>query len=297
MSAAPINPSDLARIRQMQGTAMETNFICGIEGSGTVVACGSGLLPRLWLGKRVACSSLAPASGTWAGYMVTSAMHCIPLPAGINYEQGAMMLVNPMTAVAFIDISRKKGHKAIVNTASASSLGRMLELLAHQQGIPLVNIVRNNKQKQDLLASGSIHVLSSADEDFPGSFSELARQLKASLILDAVGGQLTRLLLMAAPPGSDIVIYGNLSGEEPEIDHRSIVTENKKVSGFFLGNWLKEGSLLNKVYTIIRVRKLLKREFTIPVQGRFSLHNAQEAVDAYLGNMTAGKVLLIPDGA
>ena len=104
MAAAPINPSDLARIKSFPAEQDLASFIPGLEGSGTVIAAGKGLLARLWLGKRVACSASGLNSGTWAEYMVTSASYCFPIPKAISDEQGAMFLVNPMTAVAFFDI-------------------------------------------------------------------------------------------------------------------------------------------------------------------------------------------------
>ena len=73
IAASPINPSDLQRIRSISQEQDISAFTPGIEGSGTVVAAGKGLLPKLWLGKRVACSSVYLSSGTWAEYMVTSA--------------------------------------------------------------------------------------------------------------------------------------------------------------------------------------------------------------------------------
>ena len=60
MSAAPINPSDLAQIRNAGTEYDVSTLIPGLEGSGTVVAAGKGILPRLWLGKRVACSNDLP---------------------------------------------------------------------------------------------------------------------------------------------------------------------------------------------------------------------------------------------
>ena len=83
MDAAPVNPSDLALL---DGGYMERSypFTPGMEGSGTVVAAGSGLLPRLRLGKRVACSPQHAGDGTWASYMLTSAMNVAPLPKNIS---------------------------------------------------------------------------------------------------------------------------------------------------------------------------------------------------------------------
>lgn len=294
MTSAPINPSDLARIKSVTEHADRLTFIPGIEGSGRVVAHGSGLLPKLWQGKRVACNSFSDKSGTWAEYMVTLASRCVPLPEEISDEQGSMLIVNPMTAVAFFDIARKEGHRAIINTAAASSLGRIVEILSKKNRIPVVHIVRNLKQKTSLINMGAEHVLNSAEKSFSKDLHSLSLSLNATLVFDAIGGKLTRQILLAVPRGSSIVIYGNLSGDQPEIDHRSLVTDNKKVTGFFLGNSLKETGLFATIRNILRVRNLLKNELTIPVQGRFPLEEAQEAMDSYLGNMSAGKVLLIP---
>jgi NADPH:quinone reductase len=294
MACAPINPSDLIRIKNVTEHADRLTFIPGLEGSGTVVAHGSGLLPGLWQGKRVACNSSSDKSGTWAEYMVTPASRCVPLPDEVSDEQGSMLLVNPMTAVAFFDMARRGGHKAIINTAAASSLGRMVELLGKKNRIPVIHIVRNLKQKTTMMNLGAEHVLNTAEKSFSKDLQSLARSLNATLAFDAVGGKLTRQLLLAVPTGSSVVIYGNLSGEQPEIDHRSLVTDNKKVSGFFLGNSVKETGPVTTIRNIFRVRNLLKSELTIPVQAKFPLEEAQEALDSYLGNMSAGKVLLVP---
>ena len=294
IAATPINPSDLARIRNVTEPSERLAFIPGIEGSGTVVDRGPGLLPRLWLGKRVACSSSHGTSGAWAEYMITKAMSCVPLPVGISDEQGAMMLVNPLTAVAFFDIARRKRHKAIINTAAASSLGSIIELLGKKHHITVVHIVRNKKQRDLLVNRGAEYVLDSSDIDFTDDLYSLSHELQASLVLDAIGGGLTRQIMLAVPYGSSVLIYGNLSGEQPEIDYKSIILDNKKVSGFYLGNWLKERGMLTTVRSILQVRQLLQSEIAVPVQERFPLDKAQQAVDTYLGNMTAGKVLLIP---
>jgi NADPH:quinone reductase len=294
MASAPINPSDLARIKSVTEHADRLTFIPGIEGSGRVVGHGSGILPRLWQGKRVACTSYSNKSGTWAEYMVTPASRCVPLPDEISDEQGSMLLVNPMTAVAFFDMARRGGHRAIINTAAASALGRMVELLGKKNRIPVIHIVRDLNQKTTLINLGAEHILISSAKNFSNELYSLSRTLKATLVFDAVGGKLTRQIMLAVPSESSIVIYGNLSGEQPEIDHRSLVSDNKKVTGFYLANSLKKTGPFATIRNIIRVRNLLKNELTIPVQGRFSLEEAQAALDSYLGNMSAGKVLLIP---
>jgi len=57
---------------------------------------------------------------------------------------------------------------------------------------------------------------------------------------------------------------------------------------------MKDNGMLKTIRNLIRVRQLLKNDFKITVHKRFSLEETQLAVDIYLGNMTAGKVLLMP---
>ena len=294
ISAAPINPSDLAQIKTVTGHSERLTFIPGIEGSGRVVAHGDGWLPRLLLGRRVACNSHSHKSGTWAEYMVTPASRCVPLPGEISDEQGSMLLVNPMTAMAFFEIARSEGHKAIINTAAASSLGRMIDLLGKKEHIPVIHIVRNEQQKNVLVERGSQFILDSTDKNFPRNLHALAHSLHATLVLDAIGGAMTRQVMLAVPSGSSILIYGNLSGEQPEIDHKSLVRDNKKVTGFFLGNYLQEHGTLATLRNVYRVRKFLKNEISIRVQDRFPLEEANEAMEKYLSGMTNGKILLVP---
>jgi NADPH:quinone reductase-like Zn-dependent oxidoreductase len=294
MNAAPINPSDFARIRHVVETGEQSDFIPGIEGSGQVIASGGGILPYLWLNKRVSCTCTHHSSGTWAEYMVTRATNCIPLSSVVSDEQGSMMLVNPMTAVAFMKIAAQGRHKAFINTAAASSLGRMIDILARENNLTQIHIVRNERQQRELLNRGALYVLDSSGSNFKSQLLKLSRDLQATLLFDAVGGSLTRQIMLVMPYGSTIIVYGNLSGEQPEVDHRSLVSDNKKVQGFYLANWLKEEGLLGMLRCIRGAGNLLKHELTILVRARYALQDIEEARVSYLENMTAGKVILLP---
>jgi NADPH:quinone reductase-like Zn-dependent oxidoreductase len=295
MAAAPINPSDLQRNNSITDPSVIETFIPGIEGSGIIVAAGEGFLPKLWLGKRVACSSPDPTSGTWAEYMVTKASYCFPLPGSISDEQGSMLLVNPMTAVAFFDLIKLERHKAIVNSAAAGALGGMIRLLGKKFNIPVINIVRNEEQVNMLVSEGSEYVLNNLDNDFTENLKKLSLGLNATIAFDPIAGSFTQQLLDSLPYGSTIVLYGNLSGTEHGTVLRPLLTENKKLHGFYLVNWMKDNGLLKTLRNLNKVKLLLKNEIKVPVQKRFPLHLTQMAIDTYLNNMTGGKVLLIPN--
>ena len=294
MAAAPVNPSDLARIRNAHKEFDLATFIPGLEGSGTVVAAGKGIFPHLWLGKRVACSAEYHTSGTWAEYMVTRAGMCFPLGRKVTDEHGSMSLVNPLTALSFFEIAAQNKHKAIINNAAASALGRMVELLGKKHGIPVINIVRSKEQVDNLRQLGSQHILNSSDPSFIGDLSVLSNALKATILFDSVCSPMLLRMIDALPTGSSVIIYGNLSGEEQiAVNPRSIIDKDIRISGFFLGKRSKENGLFKNMMNLREVGKLMSSDLSIKVQGTFPLSQAQEAVDIYLGNMSGGKVLFL----
>jgi NADPH:quinone reductase-like Zn-dependent oxidoreductase len=294
MKAAPVNPSDLARLRKADDII---TFIPGLEGSGTVVAAGKGLLPRLWMGKRVACSSEYPFSGTWAEYMVTKAGKCFPLGAKVDDEQGSMSLVNPLTALGFFEIARENHHKAIINNAAASALGRMVELLGRKNNIPVINIVRKADQVLALKSSGSKYVLDSSSPSFVEDLGKISHELDATVLFDSTCSSQLGKMIGVLPSGSSVVIYGNLSGEENIlINPRNLIDNDINISGFFLGDRSKKNGMLKNIMNLREVGRLMSSDLKINIQGRFPLERAQEAVDTYLADMSAGKVLLVMNG-
>lgn len=295
IAAAPINPSDIAAIKEARSGKDSGTFIPGLEGSGTVVAAGRGLLPALWKGKRVACASKGNGAGTWAEYMVTTAGNCFPLNKNVSDEQGSMTLVNPLTVLAFIEMAKKGGHKAIINNAAASALGRMVELLCKKESITLINIVRRDEQVRSLKDAGSEFVLNSSGTSFIEELQSLSDELGATILFDSVCGPGFHKMVEALPYGSSVVIYGNLSPEEHVlIDPGKLLAKDITISGFYLGSQAKKNGLIKNLINLRKVGRLMSSDMKIKIQARFPLDKANEAVEAYLKNMTAGKVILQP---
>ena len=292
MAASPINPSDLALLK---GRYMNRSypFTPGLEGSGVVVDSGGGVLARMRKGKKVACTPNPEGDGSWAEFMLTSAMRTIPLPASITLEQGAMTVVNPMTAMAFLHMAKTGKHPAMVNNAAASSLGKMLIRLCADQKIPLINIVRNPAHVMELKNMGATYVLNSQDKSFETELFALAAKLGATLFLDALSGPHTYQLLQAAPPRSTLVVYARLAGESMQINSGHLIRRDIKIVGFQLGNWLQTKGILFKLTFIRQVKKQLGKTLSSHIRQTFSLEDVEMAISHYTQNMSSGKVLLL----
>ena len=294
--ASPVNPSDLMFITGNYGFKKPLPAIPGFEGSGTVVEVGSGMMARFMKDRRVACAAAdaKSAGGMWAEYIVTSAQFCVPLGKNVEMEHGATMLVNPLTAWALVDEARKGGHRAAVQTAAASALGRMVIRLGQRFRLPLVNVVRRPEQVDLLRAMGAEHVLNSSDAGFDAELRQLCHKLGASISFEAVAGEMSARVLGAQPPGSRMLVYGGLSLKAVEIDPGSLIFEGKRVEGFWLSGWLRGRNLLSQLRVARQVQSMLAGDLKTEIRARLPLEKAAEAVKQYSADMTAGKVLLVP---
>ena len=293
MAAAPVNPSDLGFAKGSYGPQKVAYLIPGFEGSGIVVAAGAGLLPRLLLGRRVTCST--PSGGTWAEYLVVPAKNCFPLAKSLSLEEGSMLIVNPLTAVAFFEIARQGRHAAIINNAAAGALGQMILRLGQTKHIPVIHIVRRQLQVELLRSMGGEYVLNSSDANFDGNLHRLAVQLKATLILDPVGGAQTQRLLDAAPARSTAIVYGSLAGSKEDRKSQVLSDPTKRIEGFFMPDWLATKSVWQVLGSLNHVQRLAKKELYRKIQLRFPLTRVQDALALYQANSTEGKVLLVPN--
>ncbi|MCB0636249.1 MAG: alcohol dehydrogenase catalytic domain-containing protein, partial [Lewinella sp.] len=153
---APINPSDLATLKGHYGFDDPAPIVPGGEGSGEVVMAGPGMMANYFLGKKVACAGWGVGGGVWSEYVVKSVQGGVmPLHKSLSLEQGAMSIINPLTASAFIDIAKKGKHQTIALTAAASSLGQMVNRLGRKEGMQIINIVRREEQVALLQAEGA----------------------------------------------------------------------------------------------------------------------------------------------
>jgi len=295
MAAAPINPSDLGFLQGAYRIQKGFPVIPGFEGSGTVVAAGPGLLSRLWLGRRVACSVTPGADGSWAEYMLTGAASCIPLPGKFPLDQGAMLTVNPLTALAFFDFARRGGHRALVSNAAAGALGKMILRLGQTKRIPIIHLVRRQEQVRLLASMGARYVLDISATDFTDRLRTVSASLGATLILDPVAGKGVQQLLEAAPDGSTLLNYGALSGVDITISPRTLTFSGKRIEGFFLAAWAGKRGLRQNLMDKWRVRRLASNELRSDIHKRFPLSAADHAVGLSLSKPTAGKVLIIND--
>ena len=131
----------------------------------------------------------------------------------------------------------------------------MISRLFARHGIQVLNIVRNEDGLNKLLEKGEKHVLNSSSAGFEERFRSWCSEMNATLVFDAVGGEFVNIALPLLPPGSTIIVYGNLSRKPVEFMPPLLVRENKKVIGFFLGHWITENGMLKALRNLFKIKE------------------------------------------
>ena len=296
IAAAPCNPSDVLLLQGVYGAHKTLPAAPGWEGAGTVVEAGPGILPRWLLGRRVACASQSEGDGTWAEYFLAPAAMCIPLSPDVDDEQGAMLIINPITAYALFHMARTGKHRAAVSLAAASQVGRMLVRLARSEGYPVIHVVRRPDQAASLRKLGAEHVLDSSAADFLEQLSPLCARLGATIAFDPVAGPASGAVLGALPNTSALVVYGALS-EQPcgGFNPAEFIFSGKRVEGFWLTRWMARKGLLGRMAVTRLVQQLVARGIlSSAVALRIPLEEAPPRLADHLSSAKAGKALIVP---
>lgn len=203
----------------------------GNEGAGVVIATGSSPAAQAFDGTTVALAG----GGMYAQYRVAKADAAFAMPDGVTAREAASSFVNPLTALGFLETMRSEGHTALVNTAAASNLGRMLLKLCLADGIGLVNIVRSDAQVELLRDLGAVHVCNSSSPSFTDDLVSAIVATGATIGFDAIGGGRLASRILAAmevalsstatafsPYGSSthkqVYVYGGLDPSPTEIN-------------------------------------------------------------------------------
>ncbi|KAL7550552.1 hypothetical protein ACHAWF_013775 [Thalassiosira exigua] len=261
VAAAPINPSDYGE--WYQSNASKYPLPMGKEGCGVVVKSGGGLAAlRFSIGAKVGFVGLKN-QGSYSEYVTVAASSCFPMPDDVPVEDCASFFVNPYTAVGIIDTAaNKEKSPSFVHTAAASQLGQMIAKLAPEEDVDVIHVVRREEQAELLRKLGAEHVVvtgSGSDEESVGKWKEelkkKVKELDCTCAFDAVSGRMTGDLLDCMPPKGTVYTYGGLAGKCSNITPSDLIYREKKLKGFFLASWIKEGGMLSMVPRMLRASR------------------------------------------
>lgn len=291
VALSPVNPSDVHFLKGEYGQPRVKGAPAGFEACGTVVAAGAGA--EGLMGKRV--SFVATASGAWAEYAMTDGVRCIPLRDDVRDEDGAALIVNPLTALAMFDIARRAKAESFIATAGGSQLGKLLAGLARDHNLPMIGVVRRMDAAEDLLTYGATAALATEDPEFQTKMLATFKALKPRVMLDAVGDQITADMFAAMPARARWINYGKIATEAPKLTEMGqLIFMSKQIEGFWLSKWMVEETPEIRMAVVMEAQeRFASGTWKIDEAARLSLSDALTGLAPAL-QTGGGKVFIAP---
>lgn len=234
----PINPADVSFCRGTYRVRPPLPATPGAECVGRVRAVGAGVA-HVEPGDLV----INLQRENWAERRRVKADDVIPVPAGIDLQQAAMLRINPPTALLLLsDFVELKPGDWIVQNVANSAVGRLVIRLARALGVKTVNVVRRASLFEELKALGADACVVDGP-DLADTVTAASGGAPIRLALDAVSGPATARLSGCLAEGGVLVNYGSMSGEDPVMSRAGLIGGGQKLVGFSLGRGLATRTL------------------------------------------------------
>lgn len=270
---------------------LQTSFTLGMEGAGTVDAVGEGA-GEVKPGDRVA---YAMTLGSYAEYAVVPAWKLAPVPANIDAQSGAALMLQGMTAhyLTHSTYPLKRGEMALVH-AAAGGVGLLLIQIAKQRGGTVIGTVSTEAKASLAKDAGADHLILYTQTDFADEIKKITAGRGVHVVYDSVGQSTFEKSLDCLRPRGYLVLFGQSSGPVPPFDAGKLAAKGSL--------FLTRPTLIH--YTSDRA-ELLERagdlfswtasgKLKLRIDKTFALAEAAEAHRQLEGRKTAGKIILLP---
>jgi mitochondrial enoyl-[acyl-carrier protein] reductase / trans-2-enoyl-CoA reductase len=289
--AFPINPADISMCRGTYRLRPTLPATPGAECIGRVAAAGAGV------------THVAPGDlvinlqrENWAQRRRVKGDDVIALPPGIDLLQGAMLRINPPTALLLLtDIVALQPGDWIIQNVANSAVGRLVIRLARARGIRTVNVVRRAALFDELAALGA-DVCAIDGPDLGDTVKARVGGGTIRLGLDAVSGRATARLSACLGEGGVVCNYGSMSGEDPVMPRSALTGGGQSLVGFILGRALSRRSLadIRALYADL-AQQVAKGILTAPVEKVYPIEDIKAAVVHAQRGERSGKILVTPN--
>ena len=291
--AFPINPADMWFCKGSYRFKPPLPATPGAECVGRVTAVGAAV-------KHVKPGDLVInlQRENWTQRRKVRGDDAIPLPAGIDLKQAAMVRINPPTAELMLsDFVDLKGGDWVIQNVANSAVGRLAIVLAHQRGLRTVNIVRRAELADELKKLGAGLVLVDGD-DLPTRVARETGEAPIRLGLEAIGGRATGRIADCLASDGTLVHYGSMSGENPEVDRSNFIYRGIRLTGFMLGRFLakRNAEKIRAIYAGLAQQVMDGRLFA-PVDTVYPIESIKDALAHADKGGRNGKILVSPNGA
>ena len=200
----------------------------GLEVSGTVAAVGEGVTQ--WRIGDAVCA-LTPGGG-YAQYCATPAVHCLPVPAGLDLTQAASLPETFFTV--WINVFERGGlapGETLLVQGGASGIGVTAIQIARAFGNRVFATAGSAEKCAACERLGAERAINYRTEDFAEVVKQLTGGKGVDVILDMVGGDYLQRELKCLATDGRLSIIAFLGGSKTTLDLGDVLYRRLTITG------------------------------------------------------------------
>ena len=289
--AAGVNRPDVFQRQGNYAPPPGASDLPGLEIAGTVVAVGFGA-HRIEVGDQV-CALVT--GGGYAEYCAAPAVQCLPIPAGLSFEEAAAIPETFFTVWAnLIDRARFAAGKTVLIHGGTSGIGTTAIQLVKALGGRAFATAGGPEKAQACERLGAERGIDYKTEDFVQVTKELTGGEGVDIIIDMVGGDYVQRNIQAAAVDGVIVNIAFLHGARVELDLSQVMRKRLTLTGSTLRPRSVEEKGVIARDLLTRAWPLLHAGTVKPVLFRtFPLAQAADAHRLMESSAHIGKIVLV----
>ena len=264
----------------------------GMEASGVVEAVGEGVT-HVKPGDRVA--DAGRPTGAYAAMRTMPADILVRLPDTIDFETGAAMMLQGMTAQYLIrDSYRVQPGDTVLFHAAAGGVGLIACQWLKALGATVIGTVGSDAKAELARAHGCDHTIVYTRENFTERVREITGGKGVPVVYDGIGKDTFNGSLDCLAPRGMMVSYGNASGPVPPFDISVLSAKGSlKLTRPTLMTYTARRDLLEPMaadlFDVVSSGKV-----KIEIHQRYELLDAAQAHRDLEERKTTGSTILLP---
>ncbi|MBS1862625.1 MAG: zinc-binding dehydrogenase [Actinobacteria bacterium] len=233
-------------------------------------------------------------TGGYAEKVLVPESNLIPIPDGVDDEQAAGALLQGLTAMTLVKRSaRIEAGETILVEAAAGGTGTLAVQIAKAQGAKVIGMASSAAKRELVEGLGADATVDSGADDLRAEILAANGGHKVDAVLHMSGGDAFEAELAALAPLGRLVIFGNASRDQRDVDTGALLHGSKAVIGMWLVHVLARRDLAVPLIGEL-LGALATGALQVTIGGVYPLSEAARAHEALESRATTGKLLLDP---
>jgi len=294
VKASSLNFPDALMVQGLYQVKPPLPFSPGMELAGIVKELGAEVR-GVAQGDRIVA---VPGRGGFAQECLLGADRVFPLPAGMDFETGAaLMLTYGTTLHALKDCGHLQPGETLVVLGAAGGVGTSAIEVGKAMGARVIAAASSEEKLALCRKLGADETVDYEKSDLRQRILDLTGGKGADVVYDPVGGAHTEAALRATGWQGRLLVIGFASGVIPAVKLNLALLKERSLVGVYWGEWAQRDPQGQRRNVEQLAGWFAEGRIKPVVSERVSLEEAPAAMQRLLQRKVTGKVVVVPGGA